>query len=670
MEKKNTHATHSTTGGAFPATVWPVHRSERAAAYSGAGALGVWQRGNMLAAVGANTGAGAGVRWLAQSEPSAQGVRQQARMLRVATHVPGLLEARAPPPAEEMVAHFERMHAALDIPRDLLLGLFGDAVSQPEPARAGSLVAVAGRRALFAGGPAGTQLWAQQLGAADAACVLELAAPLRQVSARAAFPGLCGVRTDGVAALVRLRPAPSMAPAAVDGAAYDLSRGDRRTCHAAWSPWAAAEAALASSTGAVRLWDAAAARQTELTAGGGSGAGWAACEFWGAPRVLLTATGAALGCVDARARRTALVLLDVAASPHTSAGEALTAAAPSALHAMHAVVASTHALRLYDRRYARQPLLAWAVDAQAAPAFVATAAVAGRGVIVVATRAASVSVFDYAQPAPDAPLAAGAQTALRLPPQSARAMQDACAIDPSAPAAPRVPLAGIALSAAGDGPALCLALDALGGLAEMRLGPGASPAVPASAESPRAHCRRREEAWERLRMSGAPVERLDLRPAYNELHRAAASAAASASASAPFGEGAAPEDQCGKLAESLAAVFAEQTAGNAPDHTRLLDRMWADEAVAPAAEPAQPRPKRKARASAAALRHVQTQPQPQPQPQPLASFSQPPPSGSSRPARGAQRTRQPTLPASASQPQPQPQPRPHAKKKKQRRSGF
>ncbi|KAJ1933088.1 hypothetical protein GGF37_006839, partial [Kickxella alabastrina] len=386
MEKKNKHATHSTTGGAFPATVWPVHRSERAAAYSGADALGVWQRGNMLAAVGAN--AGAGVRWLAQSEPSAQGVRQQARMLRAATHVPGLLEARAPPPAEEMVAHFERMHAALDIPRGLLLGLFGDAVSQPELARAGSLVAVAGRRALFAGGPAGTQLWAQQLAAADAACVLEFAAPLRQVSARAAFPDLCGVRTDGVAALVRLGPAPSMAPAAVDGAAYDLSRGDRRTCHAAWSPWAAAEAALASSTGAVRLWDAAAARQTELTAGGG-GAGWAACEFWGAPRVLLTATGAALGCVDARARRTALVLLDVAASPHTSAGEVLTAAAPSALHAMHAVVASTHALRLYDRRYARQPLLAWAVDAQAAPAFVATAAVAGRGVIVVATRAAN-----------------------------------------------------------------------------------------------------------------------------------------------------------------------------------------------------------------------------------------------------------------------------------------
>ncbi|KAI7820100.1 hypothetical protein BX661DRAFT_173737 [Kickxella alabastrina] len=572
----------------------------------------------MLAAVGAN--AGAGVRWLAQSEPSAQGVRQQARMLRAATHVPGLLEARAPPPAEEMVAHFERMHAALDIPRDLLLGLFGDAVSQPEPARTGSLVAVAGRRALFAGGPAGTQLWAQQLAAADAACVLEFAAPLRQPVGRG---------RGGAGVVDRRRAAVGRGGRAADGAHGRRRRG---------------------RVGGLRVLGRAA--RAADGHGRGSGLRRRACAAHGAG-------AAGRGRVAAHKRRRGADGRGAVGAARDARGGRVDTRAAAVRPPLRAPAAARVGRRragragLCGHRRRGRPRRHRRGDACRERQRLRLCAAGTR-------RAAGSRRADGAAPA----AAVGTRHAGRVRHR------------PFGPAAPRVPLAGIALSAAGDGPALCLALDALGGLAEMRLGgdapsaarpgPGALPVVPASAESLRTHCRRREEAWERLRTSGAPFERLDLRPAYNELHRAAASAPASASA--PFAEGAAPEDQCGKLAESLAAIFAEQTTGNAPDHTRLLDRMWADEAVAPAAESAQPRPKRKARASAAAVRHVQTQPQPLAsfsQPQPLVSFSQPP-SGSSRPTRGAQRTRQPTLPASASQPQPQP----HAKKKKQRRSGF
>ncbi|KAJ2356721.1 hypothetical protein H4S01_006643, partial [Coemansia sp. RSA 2610] len=150
--------------------------------------------------------------------------------------------------------------------------------------------------------------------------------------------------------------------ACIDGSPYTYDAGDRWTCHASWNPWCSSEYALASGTGCIRLWDCATDRGTVLKAANPSidyDIQWNSCEYWSCPRQLLCASPTELTVLDARATAVRTTLMSLKESPFAYRGEAFTAICPSALHPLHAVAASTHAIRVFDQRYPKQPIIAW-----------------------------------------------------------------------------------------------------------------------------------------------------------------------------------------------------------------------------------------------------------------------------------------------------------------------
>ncbi|KAJ2887941.1 hypothetical protein FB639_000980 [Coemansia asiatica] len=530
----------------FPALVWPLNRNESSVQYSGLQALDIGLFGCMMPGVGAD----GSVRWQAASASNAAASKRdtkqldlgrKASVLRAGTQVPGLLDLQGAPMPAEMVRQFERAHVELDLPRELLEELFRDPIDSAQVATQGSAIAVC-RSAkgdfkhgadnesrewiLFAGSETKSELWMQPLRSdmqSGAFCSMEFTTAIRQIRTHRAHLGLACVRTDSMAALVQMVSDDPQVTLQISGTPYDYgSRGaDHWVCDAAWSPWMASEIALASATGDVRLWDCSAARETSAFAGRGPRRRWAACDYWGAPRVLLCADNTTLSCVDARANRMNTVFLDTTQSAFASAGEVITAAKASETHPLHAIAATTHYIRIYDRRYARQPLLAWEVpDPDDPPVRIESTDIGGRDIVFSATKSAQVSVFEYLQPMTDAPFVSGMQTVLDPPPTSLLAMQDALAIDPTIETMPvRTRLEGLALYTGTQGDTACLTLDVLGGIAAVQLGPSADGILELgySEDSVDVHRSRREYAWSLVRQCGLPFERADLRSVYRYL---------------------------------------------------------------------------------------------------------------------------------------------------------
>ncbi|KAJ2559461.1 hypothetical protein EV175_000325 [Coemansia sp. RSA 1933] len=205
----------------------------------------------------------------------------------------------------------------------------------------------------------------------DAQPAMEFTTAIRQISVREAHPGFACVRTDSMAALIQVTQVcdatalNSHVAAELVGDPYSYDRGDQWTTYVSWSPWNISELALASGTGAVRLWDCSAGKQTELKTSddmGAYGLQWNCCEYWNSPRHLLCANPDRAYYLDCRAGRSSLTsLLSPEKSEFAFDSERITAALPSALHPMHAVVASTHALRVFDQRYPEKPVVVWSL---------------------------------------------------------------------------------------------------------------------------------------------------------------------------------------------------------------------------------------------------------------------------------------------------------------------
>ncbi|KAJ2772451.1 hypothetical protein IWQ57_001760, partial [Coemansia nantahalensis] len=530
---------------AFPATAWPLNRSEAGVGHvvlAPAGLGGSVALVPALAPARPCSDGAAGVRWHPASVPHGLRVRGMLTeprapvALRPPTRIPGFLAQDAGPSYCHMVYNFRRAHSDLDIPHELLASAFRDAKETGSrdgiPSAKGGTVAVcrpalgeqqpthpppgadtggdaaedwlavlrhkrnvdavlSGRAAhedaselprgplwssrrewaMYAGGECGNELWALPLPLADDAaqgfpslqrrdtdCAagaevrpsIEFTTPIRQVVARASHPGFACVRTDSMVATVALSQYHEGAEwephvdADVAGHPYSYDSGDRWTCHASWSPWRAAESALASGTGAVRLWDCAAGRETLL--GNADQAGeydiqWNCCEYWSSPRQLLCANPDTLYCLDARVGCTRTAVMSLAESPFASTGEVFTAICPSALHPLHAVAASSHAIRVFDQRYLRQPVMAWAHGCTPAdpPIYLQSEMLPGfagghAACIFAATeRSSRVYGFVYGQGGSDQPYSSLDQFMLRPgthASSSHEAVQDVLAIDP------------------------------------------------------------------------------------------------------------------------------------------------------------------------------------------------------------------------------------------------
>ncbi|KAJ1802598.1 hypothetical protein LPJ56_007158, partial [Coemansia sp. RSA 2599] len=251
----------------------------------------------------------------------------------------------------------------------------------------------------------------------------------------------------------------------------------------------------------------------------------------------------------------------------------ITAAKASALHPLHAVVASTHSVSIYDRRYTRQPLLAWALQSpDDPPVRIESAVVGGRGMLFAATKEAGISVFEYSQPAADGPFVSGLQTTLDLPRASVSAMQDALAIDPTAETASvRTALEGLAVCTGMHGDTMCLTLDALGGVAGVQLGPLAEgvPELGHSEDAADAHCGRREQAWSLVRRCGVPFERVDLRSVYRYLVEGPQESAKGSTAQSVFYGRRRPRAKASKWHPSLAGA-ANSLSANASAYSAAL----------------------------------------------------------------------------------------------------
>ncbi|KAJ2592725.1 TATA box-binding protein-associated factor RNA polymerase I subunit C [Coemansia sp. RSA 1722] len=527
----------STASLGFPALVWPFDRDEGAVQSSRLEALGVGLFGCMLPGVGADrtvrwhAAAAAPVRDRTQARSTQRGV-----VLRAATQVPGLLDLQDAPAPKAMVLQFERAHPELDLSRELLEELFYEHSDGTQVTTQASAIAVcrsqgsatdsASRECVFfASGETKAELWTQPLRSDSktrAFCAMKFSTAIRQIKTQSAHPGLACVRTDSMTGLVRMVGNGPGLPLQISGTPYDYgaSGADQWICDAAWNPWVAPELALASSTGAVRLWDCSAGRETNVLSGSSSNRQqWSVCDFWGAPRMLLCANQTTLSCLDSRASKTQTVFLDTTKSAFVHPGEIVTAARASESHPMHAIVASTHSIRIYDRRYTRQPLLAWALSSPTndPPVRIESTVVGERSVLVAATASAEISVFEYSQHTADAPFVSNMQTALSLPPTSLFAMQDALAVDPATKTAPvRTKIEGLAVYTGMDGHTVCLTLDALGGIAAVQLGSPVESTLKLehSHDSAEEHCSRREYAWSLIRQCGVPFERVDMCPVY------------------------------------------------------------------------------------------------------------------------------------------------------------
>ncbi|KAJ2196055.1 hypothetical protein IW141_004099 [Coemansia sp. RSA 355] len=197
---------------------------------------------------------------------------------------------------------------------------------------------------------------------------LEFTTPIRQILAHDSHPGRVCVRTDSMVCMVNMTQHHSglhLIPridASVVGCPYTYDSGDRWTCHASWNPWHISELALASGTGCVRLWDcttgnATLLRDTDTVEH--NTIQWNCCEYWSCPRQLLCANPDILYMLDVRAKKSETALVTLKDSPFGYKNEVFTAICPSALHPLHAIAASTHAIRVFDQRYLKQPILAW-----------------------------------------------------------------------------------------------------------------------------------------------------------------------------------------------------------------------------------------------------------------------------------------------------------------------
>ncbi|KAJ1734261.1 TATA box-binding protein-associated factor RNA polymerase I subunit C [Coemansia biformis] len=327
--------------------------------------------------------------------------------------------------------------------------------------------------AMYASGECGNELWALPLPlpddgahafpslrrcgsaipdatAAEVAPSIEFTTPIRQVAAHSSHPGAVCVRTDSMVAIVGLSQChrgPNWTPyvsADVVGHPYSYDSGDRWTCHASWSPWRATEIALASGTGSVRLWDCAAGREVLLKDAEQAGSydiQWNCCEFWNSPRHLLCANPDALYFLDARAGRTQTAIMSLPESPFALSGEAFTAICPSALHPLHAVAASTHAIRVFDQRYPKQPVMAWEHGSTPAdpPIYLQSSRLPNyadghAACILAATEKSSrIYCYVYGQGGSDQPYTSLDQSVLRPAAHAStvyETIQDALAIDP------------------------------------------------------------------------------------------------------------------------------------------------------------------------------------------------------------------------------------------------
>ncbi|KAJ1864145.1 hypothetical protein LPJ73_000340 [Coemansia sp. RSA 2703] len=515
----------------FPTVVWPFNRCETGIEYSGVGALGVGMFGNMLPTVSSD----GRLNWMAAAE--AGGYRESRRfygrevVLKKATRVPGLLDpdkSLAPSTAAEQ---FERMYGDLDISRDLLCNLFDESNKKLDDELQGNALAMFRSKAsdrdwvLHADGDTGSELWARSLYADEAsvsARAMEFTTAIRQIETHAVHTGLACVRTDSMVGLAKIDERHLSLSARIVGNAYDYGSvgGDQWTCHAAWSPWMASEFALASITGAVRLWDCATREETSVLSAVSSRRQWSMCAYWDSPRVLLHANTTLLSSIDVRAKHSQCEFLNLKQSPFARPDEVLTAAAISALHPMHAIVASTHMLRVFDRRYPRQPLLAWALTNITDPLVRLDSAMAGdHCVVAAATKSARVSIFEYSQPGADSPFVSHAQSMPRQPSGSVHSMMDALSVDLSANAADvRILLDGLTLHVQENSEVLCITHNTLGGISAVPLRCSKSSATLNVSPDPQdMRSYRREEAWGHLRSQGVPFERIDLRKVYQYL---------------------------------------------------------------------------------------------------------------------------------------------------------
>ncbi|KAI8325567.1 hypothetical protein GQ54DRAFT_204385 [Martensiomyces pterosporus] len=244
---------------------------------------------------------------------------------------------------------------------------------------------------LYAGGECGNELWAAPIPAAgdsgemfpslrfrsgagqpasdvDVQASIEFTTPVRQIIARNPHPGFACVRTASMVSLLSITQCYSSSnwtpyiKASIAGCPYSYDDGDPWTCHVSWSPWTLSEAALASGGGYIRLWDFEAGRGSELKTGDGLedyDIQWNCCEYWNSPRHILCANPDELYFLDARAGSSKTSIMSIPDSAFAFDEEMFTAICPSAMHPMHAVAASTHAIRVFDQRYLKQPVVAW-----------------------------------------------------------------------------------------------------------------------------------------------------------------------------------------------------------------------------------------------------------------------------------------------------------------------
>ncbi|KAJ1799332.1 hypothetical protein LPJ59_001903 [Coemansia sp. RSA 2399] len=348
---------------------------------------------------------------------------------------------------------------------------------------------------IYPGGECNSELWAMPLRVEakashaqnkdspmadnlEAKPAMEFTTAIRQVSARESHPGFACVRTDSMAALVRVTQVcdatarNSRVHAEVVGDPYSYDRGDMWTTHVSWSPWNIPELALASGTGAVRLWDCSLGQQTELKTSddmGLYGLQWNCCEYWNSPRHLLCANPDKAYYLDCRAGKSSLTpLLSLEKSEFAVADERFTAAQPSALHPMQAIVASTHLLRVFDQRYPGKPVIAWSMPhmQSAPPVYLHSTLLSnyedGKAAAIFATAKASSQTYSfvYGQRDHDSPYISLEQGMLKSATSLStvrESIQDPLAIDSQehnemisacrfSGGYPTVPLAGFALS--------------------------------------------------------------------------------------------------------------------------------------------------------------------------------------------------------------------------------
>ncbi|KAJ2662647.1 TATA box-binding protein-associated factor RNA polymerase I subunit C [Coemansia sp. RSA 1200] len=244
------------------------------------------------------------------------------------------------------------------------------------------------RCVLYPGGECGSELWAIQLlpdngvhyapykhdlesFSPNVGPAIEFTTAIRQIAARDMHPGFACVRTDSMVTIVQVTEAYNSSGlnarihANIVGEPYTYDNGDQWTTHVSWSPWDVSELALASATGAVRLWDCSRGIQTEIKGRDSAIRNklqWNCCEYWNSPRHFLCASPDLAYYLDSRAglaNPTPLLSLDQSAFAFSN--ERITTVLPSALNPMHAIVASTHALRVFDQRYPGKPVIAWSM---------------------------------------------------------------------------------------------------------------------------------------------------------------------------------------------------------------------------------------------------------------------------------------------------------------------